>query len=958
MKKIYFFLFLLFISLANANLKAQNAFFDAQYIYDNLSTEKIDTILSYEQKLTPIEKSQLENIKLFIANPFDQNLKKIDFKIVNDGLNKYMNSLIQIKYKIEKDIDGVTLIELKTIVGYIIRNVKTIKSESYTKLKELSKLPNNGIKIDQHEPIILAIEVKIEPNQNEIIFKYDEDKILKVKKQAIYKAILPDYSEIMFPLATETILPVGTKVAFNEEKETINIVEKTQDLKNLMLKDKAISLDDVKLTTNKIIENKIKILGENNPSMSSFSTGSSKNQVLGNSLETYILDGITKYYADEFKKAATTSYFNIFNSTLGKYGELHALFPETYLKFKNMDPTRFPDLGRDMKDIFIKDLVKLPINFIKYIDEFKSAPIADITASYTNLDNINIDKIDKTDAAVHYATAKSTVLLLNPNVSNDDSRILEELKEITLPASMDEATVKKIQKYVGKVKNIVNNIYHRKYFIKPEQIATIKKSNVYIHYKAGIIVADNILSNKHISTTFNELDKNYYSPAIIFPPVAYIDMDVTLYGPHPAISTLTPNQQIGVAIHGLNLMQLNIQDTVANVTEPFQNIWVSVQKFKVFENPTKLKYFTGLIYQQDRDYYNYLTRQINPGTSLDPTQIYQVINSTYNTIKDKVCIIDKLVKDTLKADKIPDYLDAIIDVLELPKNIKPQLNNYNSFCESLKDIKNIYSGILQKDFVNTIHYSLLTIKRIVKESDLDEEKIEPINNFLDKLNSYGTFATRVINAKSSDEIKDVIKDLVAPSSSYVFKRVYPLTVTLSGHPGFFVGREFLNGKWATSTGVTLPIGFEITTLFKRKNKNNLYGESYNYRTNDFGAMKNRWSLGLFLQAIDLGAILNYRISNDSPELPSEVSFEQLVSPGVTFNIGLPNFPVAIGVGYQYTPKLRKIQPDPNNPATIMPSGNRYFIRVSADIPTINIYKSRNKSSNNTYKFDKKTGSYQ
>lgn len=275
----------------------------------------------------------------------------------------------------------------------------------------------------------------------------------------------------------------------------------------------------------------------------------------------------------------------------------------------------------------------------------------------------------------------------------------------------------------------------------------------------------------------------------------------------------------------------------------------------------------------------------------------------------------------------------------------------------MKDIKNIYDGILKKDFVNTIHYSLLAIKRVLNQPGIVDGDIGPINNFLDKLNGYGTFATRVINAQNSNDIKDVIKDIAAPSSSYLFKRVYPITVTLSGHPGFFWGLERLEGqkKYAGVTGITLPIGFEFTWLFSaRSNKTQLYGNFYkNHRVNDFGAMKNKWSYGIFFQFLDLGAILNYRMTNDSTQLPSNVTFKQLVSPGATLNIGLPNFPVAIGVGYQYTPRLREIKPDVGDQTPTMPNGHRFFVRVSADIPTINIFKTRGKTNNNVYKIRKK-----
>ncbi len=44
--------------------------------------------------------------------------------------------------------------------------------------------------------------------------------------------------------------------------------------------------------------------------------------------QTKIIDGLTKYYAEEFRKAQLLTYMQTFENTLGKVGELQVLFPQ------------------------------------------------------------------------------------------------------------------------------------------------------------------------------------------------------------------------------------------------------------------------------------------------------------------------------------------------------------------------------------------------------------------------------------------------------------------------------------------------------------------------------------------------------------------------------------------------------------------------------------------------------
>src|SRR3546814_13328882 len=63
---------------------------------------------------------------------------------------------------------------------------------------------------------------------------------------------------------------------------------------------------------------------------------------LSDTSQSAIIAGITKYYAEEFRKAQTITYMKSLAARAGKIGEIRILFPATYQMLKNADPSRVP----------------------------------------------------------------------------------------------------------------------------------------------------------------------------------------------------------------------------------------------------------------------------------------------------------------------------------------------------------------------------------------------------------------------------------------------------------------------------------------------------------------------------------------------------------------------------------------------------------------------------------------
>ncbi|MEN5195778.1 hypothetical protein [Sphingobacterium faecium] len=553
------------------------------------------------------------------------------------------------------------------------------------------------------------------------------------------------------------------------------------------------------------------------PLISSIAGGSFS---MGPDQQTKIIDGITKYYAEEFRKAQLLTYMQTFKSTIGKYGEMQVLFPQTYSKLLSADPSKFPDLGNEYKDIFNSDLRMIPEHLIKHID------------NHTAKSN---EKLEKT---------------------------LKWLKEA--------------------------NLYK------------IKASNYYQSFKFSADVGQKLINNYHPVDLFNFLDDRYYSPNLI-------------------LSNSKTSEKIILALHGLNLLQKNLLDTTKRETSTFKNAWINLQTLQALDTKEEWTYFAGLLYQQDKAFFNKFIWQATN------VSLQNITDEQVNILKRRVyTILTALVelqdfRSNLKDDNLRENFSTYMDLVNkamLSANYFTEkefpIEDYSRFIKIAGYTMNVYDNARKKDYNNTFYYTLEILNELMGENGSYSE----ITN---QIEQYSSFMTEVINTKNSDEVKECIKKYVAPPTSFMQKRELKWTLSITGQPGYFVGVETLSRegqKPAFVSGITLPMGFEFT--FKTKCNN---------------------SIGIFAQLIDIGAVLNFRVDDQTSTLPDKIEFKQIFSPGGLINYGFRNSPLTIGLGYQYSPQLRKVTENGNE---LFPNGDRFLLRVTWDIPFINIAKSKSR----------------
>ncbi|MEZ5018362.1 MAG: hypothetical protein R2800_14980 [Flavipsychrobacter sp.] len=329
-------------------------------------------------------------------------------------------------------------------------------------------------------------------------------------------------------------------------------------------------------------------------------------------------------------------------------------------------------------------------------------------------------------------------------------------------------------------------------------------------------------------------------------------------------------------------------------------------------------------------------------------QLILAVNKSLNLLSSYNTILPKDIKEVTPEDVARVYdlqlqvVDNGIDYLKIfgkedsklaaiiaqyEKNVQPILFN----------LAEIGEGLTTQQYGKVLDGSLNTINRAhqIYCASLDGATCDKTayNNLIKYLTKYGSFMVNVIDAKDSDDVEEALDEIV-PKGLYKLKFSKEFTITASLYPGAFYGAEGLkkyavqNGalnkssstvNWASSLSFYLPIGVDFNWGFSVSKTKNM-------------------SLGLYLQAFDLGAVMNYRLNADSTESNNpEVSFQQLISPGASLIVHLPNSPIVVGGGVNYTPSLRSIT---DNNITYEANALRYGVFLAVDVTVIPLFISK------------------
>lgn len=182
---------------------------------------------------------------------------------------------------------------------------------------------------------------------------------------------------------------------------------------------------------------------------------------------------------------------------------------------------------------------------------------------------------------------------------------------------------------------------------------------------------------------------------------------------------------------------------------------------------------------------------------------------------------------------------------------------------------------------------------------------------------YGTLISTVASAESSDEVKQALEASVLPIGSYSIKRKTNWSLSLNSYVGAYW--SYANKKDYPPLGLSAPIGFNISKGFSATGKGG--------------------SISLNLQALDLGALVNYYlVKGDTASLPNDfsVKLSNVFAPGFNLCYNVPKTPLTVAWGGQYIPTLYTSD-QINSPGELVPTNAwRWQAMILIDIPLFNI----------------------
>ena len=178
-----------------------------------------------------------------------------------------------------------------------------------------------------------------------------------------------------------------------------------------------------------------------------------------------------------------------------------------------------------------------------------------------------------------------------------------------------------------------------------------------------------------------------------------------------------------------------------------------------------------------------------------------------------------------------------------------------------------------------------------------------------------TLAASLAEAETGDDMVRAFRASALPSGSYRARRAgRGARYAINLYPGLVVGREWIVddgvGDPALSLGLSLPVGVNVNVD----------------RT-----------VSLFVSAVDLGALLSYRVGGGDVSSAPSVSVQDVFAPGLSLLFGLPRSPLTIALTTQFMPSLRRVEAGEDGmSAAPDQSVLRSSVGVVLDLPVLNL----------------------
>lgn len=315
--------------------------------------------------------------------------------------------------------------------------------------------------------------------------------------------------------------------------------------------------------------------------------------------------------------------------------------------------------------------------------------------------------------------------------------------------------------------------------------------------------------------------------------------------------------------------------------------------------------------------------------------VYNGFNSANNAVKKMMEANSKSMEADPQAlyDYYTTFTNSLKQIVSTPliKELtgKDLEATYNQVAQFLNPAVDMAYNISTKKYSVALYDAVLLLNNI--HAPVFEK---PVTNSFVK---YGTLISTVANAESSDEVKQAIEASVLPAGSSAIKRKSAWSISVNAYVGLY-------GGWAHSTLRDTSFN-PSTNTFDTITRSNVYGTYGLYAPIGLSfnrgfkcGLKNSWGFTLSTQLLDVGALVNFYMSNgDGASLPTDfkVRLSDILSPGLQLGINLPRCPITLMGGIQYVPALNKPSQIASS-SQLSPVAWRAQIGIVVDIPLYNL----------------------
>jgi hypothetical protein len=243
-----------------------------------------------------------------------------------------------------------------------------------------------------------------------------------------------------------------------------------------------------------------------------------------------------------------------------------------------------------------------------------------------------------------------------------------------------------------------------------------------------------------------------------------------------------------------------------------------------------------------------------------------------------------------------------------------KIKSINELVESLPtDAEDVTSQVfaalkkIKKQIEQELSQKYQQLEGKIGTEQATQEKLEALKRRiakLDKLSHHILFFASVADANSASEVKSILSNYTLPSVSFFEKRKEGNHFMVSSYLGLSYNTDKNSQSEDSNNGLFVPIGLE-----------------YSRGVDWFGGSIR--SASVMFSPVDFGHPVNLKLNN----IEEDFELNEIIAPSVTFALGLDDYPLTFGVGYQKGRELEMSQR----------AENRVILFFAFDMPLLSLH---------------------